>query len=32
MMVSGASPMYAGIYQLNIVAMIRATRRSCQPT
>jgi ABC-type iron transport system FetAB permease component len=32
MMVSGASPIYAGIYQLNIVAMIRATWRSCQPT
>jgi ABC-type iron transport system FetAB permease component len=32
MMVSGASPIYAGIYQLNIVAMILATWRSCQPT
>jgi hypothetical protein len=27
----GASPIYAGVYQFNIVAMILATWRSCQP-
>jgi ABC-type iron transport system FetAB permease component len=34
MMVSGASPIYAGIYQfiIVIVAMILATWRSCQST
>jgi ABC-type iron transport system FetAB permease component len=32
MMVSGASPIYAGIYQFIIVAMILATWRSCQST
>ena len=32
MMVSGVSPIYAGIYQFIIVAMILATWRSCQST
>ena len=32
MMASGASPIYAGIYQFIIVAMILATWRSCQST
>jgi len=32
MMVSGASPIYTGIYQFIIVAMILATWRSCQST
>jgi ABC-type iron transport system FetAB permease component len=32
MIMSGASPIYAGIYQFTIVAMILARWRSCQST
>ena len=32
MTVSGASPIYAGIYQFIIVAMILGTWRSCEST